>query len=259
MSLNPIIVESLGVHFRSRQYRNVHIGYVVVLAVATIAVWPGRGFMDFFATGTVPSSFEATAIIQLLLVSALSLYSGLDRLGGSRIIRYSEWLERTTVPVGTLVSGKIASGLIHSLVLLAIGAPFLFISAGPAGIPVRAVLSTQLVTLLVTLFCRTVGQLISLVGEQRDLVRIVGSWLFMAAYYLATIRILQPLNPIIAVSRQQNEESALVSTIERVPLSAHPAVTPAIYLLAGFAAVTLLFALLMVRYRSKAAETAAHA
>lgn len=252
MTFNPIIEESINLHFKTRQFRKLHGIYIGAVALLTVVLWPSRGFMEFFSSQTVPAAFEAVAIFQLIALSGISISAGLDRLASSEIIRYSEWLERTRLPVRKLLIGKLGSALLHTIVLIALGSPFLFISAGPGGIPVRAVLSTQWVIFLVALFSRTVGMLISLVGERHDVVRIVGSWVFLALFYLGTIQLLQPLNPIIAMVRQQNEASPLVSTVDPVPFSQHPAVPPSIYLLAGMFLVIVAFASTLYRHRSRA-------
>lgn len=259
MMLNPIIEESLSVHFRALQYRVVYAVYVGILTVAILLVWPSRGFMEFFATSTVPSAFQALALLQLLLLSGLSIYAGMDRLATAQIIRHSEWLERTRVPVATLYFGKIASSFFNTVMLLSLGVPFLFIAAGPAGIPTRSILATGLILFLVAWFCRLVGMLISIVGEHRDVIRIVGSWIFLALLYLATIQVFQPLNPVIAVIRQQNESSALVSTVDPVPFAENPVVPSAAWYLGGIAVVLLVYAVIMRKQRNRAVRKGTHA
>lgn len=258
MTFNPVIEESINLQFKTHQFRVLHGIYIGIVALVTVTLWPSRGFMEFFSTQTVPAAFEVVAIFQLIVLSGISISVGLDRLAGSEIIRYSEWLERTRLPVRTLLIGKLVSAVIHTVVLIAIGSPFLFISAGPAGIPVRAVLSAQWIMLLVALFCRMVGLFISLVGESREVVRIIGSWVFLALLYLGTIQVFQPLNPIIAVVRQQNEASPLVSTVDPVPFSLHPAVPSSIYLLAGIFLVIVAFGTTMYRHRSRALKRNAY-
>jgi len=256
--MNPIIEESLNLHFKTHQYKVLHGLYIGGMALVTTILWPTRGFMEFFSTQTVPAAFEVIAILQLVTLSGISISAGLDRLASSEIIRYSEWLERTRLPVRTLFIGKLISAVIHTGVLIAIGSPFLFISAGPGGIPVRAVLSAGWVMFLVALFCRMVGLLISIVGERREVVRIVGSWIFLALFYLGTIQVLQPFNPIIAVVRQQNELSPLVSTVDPVPFSLHPAVPSSAYLLAGMFLAGLALGTAMYRHRSRFVKRNAH-
>jgi hypothetical protein len=258
VTINPIVEESINLQLRTRQFRVLHTLYIGAVALITVILWPSRGFMEFFSTQSVPAAFEAIVIFQLVTLSGISVFVGLDRLAGSEVIRYSEWLEHTRLPVRKLLSGKLAAAAIHTVVLIAIGSPFLFISAGPGGIPLRAVFSAQWIIFLVALFSRMVGMLISLVGETRDVVRIVGSWVFLALFYLGTIQVLQPLNPIIAVVRQQNEASPLVSTVARVPLSLHPALPSSLYLLSGMILVVVVFTWTMYRHRSRAVKHSAH-
>lgn len=258
MSISPILEESFHVYFRTREYRRLHILYLLGLAVVTFLVWPSRGFMDFFSTDAVPSAFQVVLILQLLVLSAVTMYTGMDRVATGEIIRYSEWIGRTPVSPATLMAGKLIAGGIHTLLLVTLGLPFLVISAGPAGIPLRAVFSSVIVLLLVLALCRTVGMVISVVGEESDVTRIVGSWIFLAILYLGTIQILQPLNPIIAVSRQQDELSPLVSTVEPVPLIEHPALEPAAYTGAFLAIALLAFAVALVRVQKRLRKKSVH-
>jgi hypothetical protein len=258
MTINPVVEESVNLHFRTRQFRVLHTVYIGALAAVTVVLWPSRGFMEFFSSQTIPAAFEAIVIFQLLAISGISVFLGLDRLAGTEIIRYSEWLEHTHLPVRALLGGKVAAALIHAFVLVAIGSPFLFILAGPGGIPLRAVFSAQWIIFLVALFSRFAGMFISVVGETRDVVRIVGSWIFLALFYMGTLQVLRPLNPIIAVVRQQNEQSPLVSTVGRVPLAIHPAVPSTIYLLSGMILILVASGLAMNRLRIRAAKLSAH-
>ena len=260
MTLNPIVQEAVSLHFRTPQFRKLHLWYIAILAVVTVTLWPSRGFMEYFRLRSVPAAFEAIAVLQLLGLTGISVFVGLDRLAGIEILRYSEWLEHTRVSIGRLATGKLVSALVHTAFLVIVGSPFLFICAGPAGIPVRAILSTQWIIFLVALFSRIVGMLISVIGESRDVVRIIGSWIYLALLYLGTIQLFQPLNPIIAVVRQQNETSPLVSTVGPVPLAQHPALPSSIYLVSGLVLVTAGFVLALHRHRSRARDVrrAAH-
>lgn len=251
MRLNPVIDESIGVYFRSRPYRTTHAVYLGLLGLMTIVVWPGRGFMEFFSTASVPAAFEVLSILQLLLLTGIGMYSGMERLASTRIISYTEWLDHTSIPILRLAAGKILAAVLHTVLLVLLASPFLFIAAGPGGIPVRAVFSTQLVILLIALFCRVAGMSIALLGERRDVIRIVGSWIFLALLYLATLQVLQPVNPIIAVARQQNERSPLVSTVAPVPLAEQPALPAVIAYVAGIALAAGLLLLGMHRHRVK--------
>jgi len=258
MTIAPILEESFHVYLQTRAYRRLHVFYILGLATVTVLVWPSRGFMDFFSTESVPSAFQVVLILQLLALSAVATYSGMDRVASEEIIRYSEWIGRTPVRLRTLMIGKLTAGSLHTLLLIVLGLPFLVIAAGPAGIPLRALVSGVLVMALVVTLCRTVGMIISVVGEEHDVIRIVGSWVFLALLYLGTIQVLQPLNPIIAVSRQQNELSPLVGTLERVTLAEHPAMEPLLYMLPLIFVALIVYGISLVRVQSRLGKRPAH-
>ncbi len=204
---NPLLEESAAVYVRRREYLWLHLVYVAGLAVLAVVLWPARGFMYFFRTETVPGSFQATIIIHVLAVTGLSLAIGLDRIAESQIIRYSEWLERTAVPIRVLFTGKVVSAVAHTFFLVMAGVPFAVVAAGPAGISLTTVAASEAIVLLAGLLARIAGMLISHVGETRYVVRVIGSWVFLALLFVVTVRAYPPLNPIVAVIAQHSESS----------------------------------------------------
>jgi hypothetical protein len=208
--------------------------------------------MEFFRLNTVPAVFEVVTVFQLLMLSAVSLIAGQDRLAPSEIIRYSEWIERTTLPVRALFVGKVISALIHTVILVIVATPFVIVAAGPAGIPLRAAFASQWIVFVAALLCRIVGLLLSHVGEDHYVVRVIGAWVFLAILYLATIGSLQALNPIIALVRQHSETSLLVTSLAPVPFLKHPALAPTVYLSAGIAISTTAYGLTLSFHRKSA-------
>lgn len=204
---NPLLEESAEVYVRRREYLWLHLTYIAGLAVFAVALWPARGFMYFFRTEMVPGSFQATIIIHVIAVTGLSLAIGLDRIAESQIIRYSEWLERTAVPIRVLFTGKIVSAVAHTLFLVMAGIPFAVLAAGPAGISLSAVAASEAIVLLAGLAGRIAGMLISHIGEIRYVVRVIGSWVFVALLFVVTVQAYPPLNPIVAVVAQHSESS----------------------------------------------------
>lgn len=254
--MNPIVEEAAQTYIHRREYGVLHSAYVGALAAVTVLAWPSQSLMEYFRSGSVPAVFEVVTIVELLALSVIGLVVGQDRLAAADVIRYTEWLERTRLPVSTLVSGKLVSALLHTVALVALGTPFVVIAAGPAGIPIRATLSSQWIILLVALFCRIIGMVLSHTGERYYFLRVVGAWVFLALLYLVTIGVLQSANPIVAVVRQYNEVSPLVSTLGPVPVARHPALVPSIYLLSASVIASALFAWSLAHHRKRAERSA---
>ena len=259
---NPVLEEAAEVYIRRREYLTFHLVYVAGIALFTILVWPARGFMYFFRTETVPAVFQATIIAQVIVITGVSLYAGLDRLAEAQIIRYSEWLERTTLPVSLLFQGKMLAGTVHTLFFVVAGLPFAVIAAGPSGVTVAAVLASELILLLAGLIGRVAGMLISHVGETRYVVRVVGGWIFVALLFVLTVQTYQPLNPIFAVIAQHGEDSPFmavetaadpaVSRLAVSRLADNPLVASAVPLLAVALILAALFRLSLTRHRKTA-------
>ncbi len=250
--INPILEESAHLYIRRNEYAILHLAYLGALALVTVVAWPSRGFMEFFRLDTVPAVFEVVAIFELLALSGIGLMAGQDRLAPSQIIRYSEWLERTDLPVRTLLVGKLTAALVHTAILVIIGTPFLIVSAGPAGIPLRAAFASQWIVFVAALFCRIFGLFLSHIGEERYVIRVIGAWVFLAILYLITIGSMQSLNPIIALVRQHSETSQLVTSLDTVPFLQNPALLPTAYLFVGLAMTTAAYGLGLRHHRTRA-------
>ena len=96
MTLNPVIEESINLHFTTHQFKVLHGIYIGSMVLVTVALWPSRGFMEFFSTQTVPAAFEAIVVFQLITLSGISVYVGLDRAFQGRT---DGSLVRFTVPI----------------------------------------------------------------------------------------------------------------------------------------------------------------
>ncbi|MFW5788736.1 MAG: hypothetical protein ACOCW3_02240 [Spirochaetota bacterium] len=246
---NPILEEAAHVYLHRREYLIFHLVSLAGAVLITFALWPNRGFMYFFRTESVPAVFQATVIVHVLAVTGLSLYAGLDRLAEAQIIRYSEWLERTTIPIGILARGKLLAGVVHTLMLTVAFVPLAVVAAGPAGIPIRAVLASEVIVLLAGCTGRVAGMLISHLGETRYVIRVIGGWIFVAVLFVATIQFYQPLNPIYAVIAQHAEDSPLMRANAARSLLEHPLASSGIPLILAFGALAVLYWYSLVHHR----------
>jgi hypothetical protein len=253
---NPILEEAAEVYLRRREYLLFHLSFLVGAAFFTFVLWPSRDFMYFFRTESVPAVFQATLVAHVLGVTGLSLYAGLDRLAEAQIIRHSEWLERTAIPVGVLARGKLLAATVHTTMLTVLAVPFAVIAAGPAGISVRAVVASEAIVLLSGLAGRYAGMLIAHLGETRYVVRVIGGWVFVALLFVATIQLYQPVNPIVAVIAQHAENSPLMQLESRANAATHPLCTSGLPLLAIAMSLAGLYWFSLSRHRTHAEREA---
>lgn len=198
---NPLLTEAVGVYLRRRQYVVLHVTVALTMTLAAVAFWPRHSFLHFFRTETQPLVLLATLIVQVVLVTVVSLAAGLDRIAGSAIIRHSEWLERTTLPIGVIVRGKLLAAVLHTAVLTLLGLPAAVVAAGPAGSGLAPVLAAQIVVLMSGTAARIAGLIVTHLGERNYVVRVTGGWIFTAILFVATITVYPPLNPIAGVAR----------------------------------------------------------
>ena len=241
---NPLFEEAAAVYTRRREYLTMHLVYIGVLSLFLLMLWPSRGLLYFFRTDSEPAAFQAMIIAQAIAITCLSLYSALDRLAETQIIRYSEWIERTGIPIRVLGAGKIISGVSHTILLTLIGVPFAVIAAGPAGITLDAVLASELVVLLSGISARMAGMLLGHVGEQRYFIRVTGAWLFLAIVFIVTLQIGEPVNPVLGVLSQHTDV--------RPGGAAYPLAVVAASQLGFAAALGALYVFSLSRHRSNA-------
>lgn len=199
MTRNPVLQEARAVYLHRREYLWLHLGYLAASAVMLLIVWPSRDLMHFFRTQSPPPVYDVMVVYHAITLSLMNIFIGQDRVADGSIIRYSEWLERTSVPISILVGGKLFAAALHTVILTVVCLPFLVVAASPAGIPIQVIAPATLVLLLVSLLCRMVGMLISHWGESNYVIRVVGAWIFIALLFVATIQALPAVNPVVAV------------------------------------------------------------
>ncbi len=197
---NPLLTEAAAVYLRRRGYVTLHITVALAMALAAVVFWPPHSYLHFFRTGTQPLVLQATLVVQVLLVTCVSLVAGLDRIADDSIVRHSEWLERTALPVAVIARGKVCAAVIHTAFLTLLGLPAVVVAAGPAGTPSTPVFAGQIIVFLSGLAGRTAGMIVAHFGERNYVVRITGGWIYLALLFIATITVYPPLNPIAAVA-----------------------------------------------------------
>lgn len=253
---NPILEEAAAVYLRRREFVLLHLGWIAGALLFTIFLWPSRGFMYFFRTETIPAVFQATSVAHVLAVSTLSLYLGMERLGEEHIIRYSEWIERTTLPVGVLFRGKLLVALVQTVFLTATLFPFALIAAGPAGAPPAAVLASTTVVLLAGLASRFAGMLVGHLGETRYALRVLGPWLYALLLFVATVQLYRPINPIVAVISQHAEDSPFMRPEASAALLDNPLVASGVPMLVLALALLVGYRASLFRHRADAIREA---
>jgi hypothetical protein len=199
---NPVLEESAELYIRSRGFLKLHVGYLVLLALFLVIAWPSRGYMYFFRMETVPLVFLANVVFLIILSGFFSFSAGTDRIGSAGIIRYSEWLERTRVPVRSLVAGKLMAATLHTAFLTALSIPVLVAAAGPSGVPIGVIPGLLLVVFLTALACRIAAMIVSHYGEDSYVVKTIGVWVFAVLFFVLTLRLFRPLNPVVAAVEQ---------------------------------------------------------
>jgi len=248
---NPVLEESAALYLRRREHFLLHSLYLTLSTVFVLLVWPTRSYMYFFRTETVPAVFLATAVFHILALAGMNIYIGMDRLGNTEIIRYSEWLEQTTLPVRALATGKLLSAILHTLFLTLLAAPFLVIAAGPSGVTLATAISLLPLLFLTAFLCRVAGQIVSHYGEESYFARTIGGWLFIALLFLISTQIYRPINPIVVVTQHLQ---ALEPGVDVAATTIIPLWQSLLSLATLTGALVLLYWLGLKRHRLKAAR-----
>ena len=165
--------DEIGIHLTDRGILRSTLAIPIVLGLALIAMWP-RGSLEtaLRPPGLSPMSSRSRRPVSFS-PSCTSAHGG-ARMTSPPIpgVQLREYAALTPVPVISLVGGRLASGALHTLLILLLGAPFLVAAMAVGGADVRQTLRALAVIGAAGLAARMCGLLaLALLGARRPLRR----------------------------------------------------------------------------------------
>ena len=119
------VTEGLRMYLSDRSILRSCLFFAALLGVALLVVWPRDSLESALRTGLAPESFVIVATCFLLCMLFLGIRFGVQDLSTDPSVQLQEHVRLTPVPLGRLIGGRAAFILLHSVLLLLLGAPFL--------------------------------------------------------------------------------------------------------------------------------------
>ena len=197
--MNPLIEESFTAYFS--RWRTI-IGYqiyAVLIAAIMLLSWPKDHYLYYVQYEKIPSSFSIVVVAILLCVSFLNTRFGTDRVGRNGIHPLSDWIQYTKIPVGKLLRGELVFFGLHTLFLVAISLPFIFVATAPAGLTWRAVLQSIYIIFSAAFLFRTIAFSLMTALSNYPFILFLSVWTAVGFITLGTVSMIPKINPIHAL------------------------------------------------------------
>lgn len=198
--MRPILEESLRIYSSSVVYRRAHLLYLAIVSALVLVLWPSAPYIEFFKLSSYPPLYEVSAIAVLVLLVAGSMYVGKTSFAREQFVSNTDWVEKTSISVASLVAGRGVAGVLHALTLSALAFPFLVVAAGPSGVPIEAIGSTLLVVFVASLATRFCGMWIDAWLERRPVLAVLATWVALGLVFVLSIEVFPDMNPIVAIT-----------------------------------------------------------
>jgi hypothetical protein len=196
---NPFIEEGARIYFSHRAILRTYAVLLAVLAGMLVFWWPRGAVAGSLPPADGPRTLAVVAVGLFVAVAWLSARYGAEDYSSSSFIRMTEDVALTPLPLASVIGGKLSFALLHTLFLLALGAPFLLAALGVSGVPPGAAFRILLVVGSSAVACRALGLfLLTVLGEHaliRDLVMLSAGCVSIPASMAA----FPPANPVSAI------------------------------------------------------------
>ena len=144
------------------------------LALVLLLVWPRGPLEVALRAGQAPDTFTVVAICFLVSALYLGARFGAEDYSRDPSVQLRELVTLTPVPILSLVVGRFVFGVLHTLLLLLLGAPFLVAAMAVGGAGVPQLLQALAMIGLASLSARMAGFLaLAVAGARRPLRDIV--------------------------------------------------------------------------------------
>ena len=195
---NPFLDEGVRTYFAQEAILRSYLALVGVVGLALLLWWP-RASLDAVArTAVFPATFTTVCIGLYICLTYLGARYGSEGFSPEAGVKVRDYARLTQVSLASLVAGKTLFALLHTLFLLALGAPFLLASLAVSGGGLALMLPALLVIGAATFAVRMYGLLTLVLLERqvgRDLCLAGGVILFLVVSSL----IVPAVNPITAL------------------------------------------------------------
>jgi hypothetical protein len=134
---NPFVVEGMRMYLSDRGVLRMYLSVAGVLGLALLAIWPRTTIEAALRAGGTADTFTVVAVCFLLLLMYISAKLGAEDYSADTAVRLREYVTLTPVSLLSVIGGRATCAVLHTLLFLLIGAPFLAaaMAVGGAGFP----------------------------------------------------------------------------------------------------------------------------
>jgi hypothetical protein len=131
------VVEGIRTSFSDRVILRTCMYLALALGVALFVMWPRAALEAAVRAGAAPDTFTAVALCFLTCLLLIEARFGAQDVSRDPDVHLQEYVRLTPVPLPRLVGGRAMFALLHTLLLLLLGAPFMAaaVAVGGAGLP----------------------------------------------------------------------------------------------------------------------------
>ena len=220
MARNPFLDEGVRTFFAHEAILRSYLALVGVIGLALFLWWPRATLDAVVRTGVFPGTFTIVCIGLYICLTYLGARYGSEGFSPEARVKVRDYARLTQVSLASIVAGKILFALLHTLFLLALGAPFLLASLAVSGGGLALMLPALLVIGAATFAVRMYGLLTLVLLERqigRDLCLAGGVILFLVVSSL----VVPAVNPIAALlsilPRDEAAEAPISFPIGSIP------------------------------------------
>ena len=160
--------EGMQVYLSDRRTLRACLYLAAALGLALLAVWPRGPLEAAVRTGQASDTFTVVAVCFLIALLYLGARFGAEDFSVDPSVQLRELVTLTPVPLASLVAGRFAFGLLHTLVLLLLGAPFLAAAMAVGGVDLPQALQALAIIGAASLAARMCGLCaLALLGGRR--------------------------------------------------------------------------------------------
>jgi hypothetical protein len=196
---NPFMDEGVRSYFFQQTILRSYLALVGVVGLSLFLWWPRVSFEEVLRSGVSPGTYTAVAISLYLCLTYLGARYGSEGFSPEAQVQLREYVLLTPVPIASIVAGKAMFALLHTVFLLALGAPFLLASLAVSGGGLSLILPALLVIGAATFAVRMYGLLALVLLESRQVALDVTLVLGIILFLILTALSVPAANPIVAI------------------------------------------------------------
>jgi hypothetical protein len=196
---NPFIDEGIRTYFSHRTILRSYLVLLAILGVMLLLWWPRASFDTVLRSGGPTDTFVVIAIGMYFCLTYLSARYGSEGYSPDTMVQLREYVTLTPVRLPSVIAGKVTFSVLHTLFLLALGAPFLLASLAVSGVGLEKALDALLLMGAAALAARLYGLLLRTILGDRRLACSVILVVSIGLYIALTLPFVAPLSPVVAL------------------------------------------------------------